>query len=157
MKPATPDDCEAPPPGSPQLNGRPVNARPRSFADVRSGQKPSCTLSGQRNGPNMVLVGGNVPIAGLTRLLGSRLGGVRVLDRTGINDRFNFVLEFAIDDNAPGLRVPGLPEETKEPSDVALAATIFTALEDQLGLKLEPAKAPREYIVIDHVEHPSPN
>jgi uncharacterized protein (TIGR03435 family) len=34
---------------------------------------------------------------------------------------------------------------------------IFTALEDQRGLKLEPARAPREFIVIDRVERPSPN
>jgi uncharacterized protein (TIGR03435 family) len=34
---------------------------------------------------------------------------------------------------------------------------MFTALQEQLGLKLEPAKAMREYIVIDHVERPSEN
>jgi hypothetical protein len=37
------------------------------------------------------------------------------------------------------------------------AATIFTALEEQLGIRLEPAKAPREFLVIDHVERLSPN
>jgi len=159
MKPATLGvDCEPPSPGSPQLNGIPVTMRPRSFADVRSGQKPSCTLGGERNGPNMVIVGGAVPISGLARMLASRLGGVRVLDKTGVTDRFNFVLEFAVDENAPGLRIPGLPPpERPEASDVPLAATIFSALEDQLGLKLEPAKAGREFIVIDHVERASPN
>jgi uncharacterized protein (TIGR03435 family) len=162
MKPVTMDDCEPPPPGAPRLNGIPVTARPRSFADVRSGQKPSCALGGERNGPNMVVVGGAVPLSGLARLLASRLGGVRVIDKTGVTDRFNFVLEFAVDENAPGLRFPGVappPQEAEpaEPSDVPLAATIFSALEDQLGLKLEPAKSGREYIVIDHIEHPSPN
>lgn len=161
MKPVTADDCEALParPGSPLLNGQPIAMlkRPRSFADVRSGQKPSCAQSMERNGPNMVFVGGNIPISGLARMLASRLGGVRVLDKTGVTDRFNFILEFAVDENAPGLRIPGLPQETTEPSDVPLAATIFSALEDQLGLKLEPAKAGREFIVIDHVERPSPN
>jgi uncharacterized protein (TIGR03435 family) len=163
MKPATPGvDCEPPPAGSPQLNGVPVTMRPRSFADVRNGQKPSCTLGGQRNGPNMVVVGGAVPISALARMLASRLGGVRVTDKTGVTDRFNFILEFAVDENAPGLRLPGVappPQETEttEPSDVPLAATIFSALEDQLGLKLERAKAGREFIVVDHVEHPSPN
>jgi uncharacterized protein (TIGR03435 family) len=42
-------------------------------------------------------------------------------------------------------------------SDIPRAATIFTALEEQLGLKLEPTKAPREFIVIDHVERLTPN
>jgi len=36
-------------------------------------------------------------------------------------------------------------------------ALIFAAVEAQLGLTLEPAKAPREFIVIDRVERPSPN
>ena len=160
MKPVTADDCEALParPGTPLVNGQPIiNARPRSFADVRSGQKPSCALWGERNGPNTVVVAGNIPIAGLARILGTRLGGVRVLDKTGVTDKFNFVLEFAVDENAPGLRIRGLPEEPAQSADVPLAATIFTALEDQLGLKLEPAKTGREYIVIDHIEHPSPN
>jgi uncharacterized protein (TIGR03435 family) len=80
-----------------------------------------------------------------------------VIDKTGVTDRFNFLLEFAVDENAPGLRLPGLPPDTTEPSDVPLAATIFSAIEDQLGLKLEPAKAGREFIVIDHVERLSPN
>jgi len=43
------------------------------------------------------------------------------------------------------------------PSGIPRAATIFTALEEQLGLKLEPTKAPRGFIVIDHVERLSPN
>jgi uncharacterized protein (TIGR03435 family) len=160
MRPVTADDCEPLPARGTALNGQPMNARPRSFADVRSGQKPSCALWGERNGPNMVVTGGNTPIAGLARILGMRLGGVRVFDKTGVTDRFNFVLEFAVDENAPGLRLAGAapPEgEATEPSDVPLAATIFSALEDQLGLKLERSKAGREFIVVDHIEHPTPN
>jgi uncharacterized protein (TIGR03435 family) len=44
-----------------------------------------------------------------------------------------------------------------QPADVPRAATIFTAIEEQLGLKLEPARAPRDFIVIDRVERPSPD
>ena len=130
---------------------------PRNFSDVRRGEKPSCGMWGpQRNGPNMVNVGGDVPIGALVQLLGFRLGGVRVLDRTGGSDRFNFVLEFVLDENSPGLPGGRLLAPT-EPSDVPRAATIFTALEEQLGLKLEPSRALREFIVIDRVERPSPN
>ena len=44
-----------------------------------------------------------------------------------------------------------------EPSNIPRAPDLFTALEQQLGLKLEPARAPREFIVIDQVERPSPD
>jgi uncharacterized protein (TIGR03435 family) len=47
--------------------------------------------------------------------------------------------------------------EEAPPSDIPLAATIFTALEEQLGLRLESAKVPREFLVINHVETLSPN
>ena len=160
LRPAPEGSCEpmAPPPGSPQLNGQPATPRtpPRNFADVRSGQKPSCGLMLQRNGPNVVFVGGGVPITALVQVLGSRLGGIRVQDRTDMNDRYNFVLEFVVDENAPG--VPGLdPPAPAEPSDIPRAATIFTAVEEELGLKLDRDKGSREFIVIDHIEHPTPN
>jgi uncharacterized protein (TIGR03435 family) len=161
VKPVVSGACDLLPgrAGSPLLNGYPgsVLTPPRNFEDVRRGQKPSCGLWRQRNGPNLVFVGGGVPLSALTQALGSRLGGVRVLDRTGTSDRFNFILEFVIDESTPGPRLGNLPPETAEPSDVPPAATIFSALEEQLGLKLESARAPREFIVIDHVERPSPD
>jgi len=140
--------------------GTPVESlpQPRNFADVRRGAKPSCGLSGQRNGPNMVFVGGAGQLEGLARVLGSRLGGIRVLDRTGVTDRFNFVVEFAVDENEPGLpieRRADLPPLPGEENDAPLAPTIFTALEEQLGLRLERAQTGREFIVVDRIERPA--
>jgi uncharacterized protein (TIGR03435 family) len=147
-------------PGSPLLYGYPLNVLtpPRKVADVRRGEKPSCGLWGHRNGPNWVSLGGDVPFDAITGFLGFRLGARRVFDKTGLTDRFNFVLEFVLDENTPGPGVPGavLPAPP-QPADVPPAATIFVALEEQLGLRLEPARAPREFIVIDQVERPSPN
>jgi len=130
---------------------------PRTLADVRRGLKPSCGMWGGPNGPNQVVLGGDVPLDAIIKSLGFRLGGVRILDRTGVTDRFNFVLEFAIDQNTPGLPGVEIPGRGAELIDVAPAATVFTALEEQLGLKLESARAPREFIVIDRIERPSPN
>jgi uncharacterized protein (TIGR03435 family) len=145
--------------GSPLLNGFPgsVLSPPRKVAEVRRGEKPSCGLWTQRNGPNMVFVGGGVPVSALVTSLGFRLGGVRILDRTGVTNKFNFVLEFVLDENSPGLGRGELPLPGAELTDVEPGATIFTALEDQLGLKLESARAGREFIVIDQIERPSPN
>ena len=41
--------------------------------------------------------------------------------------------------------------------DTPSSPTIFAALEDQLGLKLVPAKAPVDVLVVDHIERPSEN
>jgi uncharacterized protein (TIGR03435 family) len=161
IKPVASGACEPLPgkPGYAVLNGQPVNAGPpRSFDDVRKGRKPSCGLWTQRNGPNMVLVAGEVPLTSLVQTLAARLGGFRVIDRTGITDKYNFILEFVLDENSPGLPAGTLPtHDLVEPSDILPAATIFSALEEQLGLAIEPARAPREFIVIDHIERPSPN
>jgi uncharacterized protein (TIGR03435 family) len=159
IRPAAAGSCEELParPGSPLFYGHAANVLtpPRTLADLQRGEKPSCGLWGHRNGPNQLVIGGDVPLESLTLTLGMRLGGVRVADRTGITDRFNYVLEFVLDENTPGLGVE-LPDRRAE-LDVPPAATIFSALEEQLGLRLESARAGREFIVIDHVERPSPN
>ena len=65
-----------------------------------------------------------------------------VVDRTGLAGDFTFDLEFAPAD-------PGLGESA--------AASVFTAVQEQLGLKLESGKVPAEIIVIDRAERPSEN
>ena len=155
IKPVDPATaCEAgPPPGVPAVRIR------RTFKDVRNGQKPSCGLGIQANGPNRVLVGGAAPLQALANALGGPLGlGVRVFDKTGIADRFNFVLE-VLDETPPERRIV-LPDPDNHPetaADVPPAANIFSGIEDQLGLRLVPSKASRPFVVIDQVERPSAN
>jgi uncharacterized protein (TIGR03435 family) len=69
-----------------------------------------------------------------------------VVDRTGLTGTFNIRLQFTRDD-------PQEPSLAPSPDDAA--PTIFEALQQQLGLKLEPTKAPVEVLVVDHAEQPS--
>ena len=62
-----------------------------------------------------------------------------IIDKTGLNALYDIDLRWS-PDNEPDT-----------------GPSIFTALEEQLGLKLEPAKAPIDVIVIDHIERPSEN
>jgi len=71
-----------------------------------------------------------------------------------VDDEFIIRLEFHPDENTPGIKSP---EERDADTSAPQAASIFTALEEQIGVKLEKAKGQRGYLVIDRVERPSPN
>jgi uncharacterized protein (TIGR03435 family) len=90
------------------------------------------------------------PMAALIDLL-QVLENVPVLDRTGLTGKYDFNLAFSRDPETPML-----PGNTLPPTNDA-EPTIFAALQDQLGLKLVPAKISMDEIVIDHIEKPSPN
>jgi uncharacterized protein (TIGR03435 family) len=75
-----------------------------------------------------------------------------VVDRTGLSEVFDFTLEFA-----PELGPGSQTGATGGASDPSAPPSIFTALQEQLGLKLESQKGPVEVFVIDHVEQPSEN
>jgi uncharacterized protein (TIGR03435 family) len=62
-----------------------------------------------------------------------------VVDKTGVRKTFDIKLTWSSD-----------PDDTE-------GASIFTAVQEQLGLKLEAAKAPVEVLVVDHIERPSEN
>jgi uncharacterized protein (TIGR03435 family) len=80
--------------------------------------------------------------------------GRPVIDKTGINGMFDFHLRFSLDEATVGMPIRG--GEPDATSDIA-APSIFTAVQEQLGLKLEQAKGPGEFLVIDGVERPSEN
>jgi uncharacterized protein (TIGR03435 family) len=67
-----------------------------------------------------------------------------VVDQTGLAGRFDFKLKWTSDDS-------------RAPTDGSAAPGIFTAVQEQLGLKLDAVKAPTDVLMIDHVERPSAN
>ena len=72
-----------------------------------------------------------------------------VIDKTALKGRFDFTLKYAPDRDAASGADNGSPQDD--------APSIFTALEEQLGLKLQPDKGPVDTVVIDHVEQPTEN
>jgi uncharacterized protein (TIGR03435 family) len=86
----------------------------------------------------------------------SSLMGRTVVDRTGITGVFHVRLKFAPDDPAAGISRPSTERDNTAPPADNLPS-IFTALQEQLGLKLESGKGPVDVLVIDHVERPSEN
>lgn len=63
-----------------------------------------------------------------------------VVDKTGLKGRYDLQLKWSADDGAP--------------VDADAPPSLFTALQEQLGLRLQPAKAPVETFVVDHAELP---
>lgn len=112
------------------------------------GERLQC---GMRVAPNQVLAGG-IPLSQLTVLLSQFTQRV-VVDRTGLNGSFDIDLSFTPERMPQGPPPPGAPPLNIDPNGPSL----FTALQEQLGLKLESEKAPVEVLVIDHVERPSPD
>ena len=79
----------------------------------------------------------------------TQITGRTVLDKTGLKGNYDVTLNYAPLDGQPTF-LNGVPQEETRPS-------IFTAVQEQLGLKLDSQKAPVEVLVIDHVERPSEN
>jgi uncharacterized protein (TIGR03435 family) len=106
-----------------------------------------------RNGPNELFVASAITIDGLSSHL-SRITGRTVVDKTGLRDKYDIRLEYLPDDVRSRINAGDRPSE---PADIQLGATLFTAIEEQLGLKLTAVKGTREVIVIDHIERPTGN
>jgi uncharacterized protein (TIGR03435 family) len=120
------------------------------------GPGPSACL-GQRlgsHGLNWTLDGTGATMNGLVNFLANNTGR-DVIDKTGLAGQYDFQLEWA-PDVPTGAPLGGADDRPAPVSDVT-GPTIFSALHDQLGLKLESGKGPIEVLVIDHVEKPSAN
>ncbi|HEY6488136.1 MAG: TIGR03435 family protein [Terracidiphilus sp.] len=71
--------------------------------------------------------------------------GRLIVDKTGLEGKkFDFEVKWT-------------PENVRAAADTEAGPSIFTALEEELGLKLVPSKEPLDVLVIDHIERPSPN
>jgi uncharacterized protein (TIGR03435 family) len=100
---------------------------------AKSGGRPICGM--QASGRRMAA--GGLPIRTLVGSLSGSAGRL-INDRTGLDGNFDWDLEWAPESDPNG-------------------PSIFTALQEQLGLKLQPSRGPVEVVVVEHVEPPTPD
>ena len=119
---------------------RPVGAKPDGA------QAAAC---GNQVGRNVMVLRGNT-VRGLANQLGRLpIVGRPVIDATGLTDTFDIQLTWSFE--------PVVTGDSAPPGAQPDATSIFTALQEQLGLKLEPSRGPVDVMVIDSVQPPSEN
>ena len=91
---------------------------------------------------NRNLTARDIPMSSLASSLAGQVHRT-VIDKTGLQGNYDLALKWS-DDDAPDAQTDAAP-------------SIFTALQEQLGLKLQPAKGPVETLVVDNAEMPSEN
>ena len=135
---ASSSDCDA------MLTGRSGPQPPPAKPD----DPPLC---GMRIGPGQMLLGG-VPMSQFAFVLAPFAQRI-VIDRTELTGKYNLQLSWT----PQGMRLGGPPPQGGPPLPPIDpdGASLFVAIQEQLGLKLEPSRAPIEVVVIDQVERPT--
>jgi uncharacterized protein (TIGR03435 family) len=110
---------------------------------------PQCGMVGSAGPGGIRLMGDAQSMPVLISAL-SGYAGRPVLDRTGLTGLFSFTLEFGLDQQPP----PGPQQPDALSRD---SPSFLTAVQEQLGLRLESRSGPVDVVVIDHVERPAPD
>jgi bla regulator protein blaR1 len=148
LTPSTNDCPQAPPAGA---RGR--GPGPQPFAMPAPGEIPKC---GWTIGPGRLAAGGQTMEQLTTNL--SRLVGKIVVDKTNLPGTFDLLVEYTPDPGIGGRGdFPGRPPDGGPAPPTSDGPSIFTALQEQLGLRLESTKGPVSVLVIDRAEQPMEN
>lgn len=116
------------------------------------GSKMPCGM--MRMGPSQLNATAQT-LSQFIQILSRRLGRT-VIDKTGLTGKFDITLEWTPDQTeSQSLQLP--PDSPRPGVSDAAGPSIFTAIQEQLGLKLESKKGPVEIFVIEHAEKPSEN
>src|SRR5688572_9999433 len=142
-----------PPPGAraggPPLDGR--GAPPPPGTPFSLGERAAC---GDRMGFGQLLAGG-MPISRLATQILPQLTGRVVIDRTVLTGGYDIDLKWSPtpDQLPPGPPPPGVELPPIDPNGPSL----LTALQEQLGLKLDTERGPVDVLVIDRIQQPAEN
>ena len=142
----------------PQLKPAAADCVALAAARGRSGPPPGPPAPGQRPQCGMMmrpggLSAGGMPLAQLVASLSANIQRI-VVDRTGLTGAFDIDLMWTPDQMPQGRGDPPPGAPPLPPIDPN-GPSLFTAVQEQLGLKLESTKAPVDVLVIDHAEKPT--
>jgi uncharacterized protein (TIGR03435 family) len=137
-------DCEA------LMESGTATSDDRARCDLRFRPKMVDGPGGRPSIYSMTLVLQGVRLSRLATLLQNSVDRV-IVDKTGLEGTFDLDLEFAPSDNR---RPVGLPGPPSPPAD---GPPLFTALQEQLGLKLESVRAPVPVLVVESAQLPIPD
>jgi uncharacterized protein (TIGR03435 family) len=135
--------------GAPPIDGR--GAPPPPGTPFSLGERPAC---GDRMAFGQLLAGG-MPISRLATQLLPQLTGRVVVDRTGLTGGYDIDLKWT---PTPDQLPPGPPPPGVEPPPIdPTGPSLFTALQEQLGLKLDTERGPIDVLVVDRLQQPAEN
>jgi uncharacterized protein (TIGR03435 family) len=121
-----------------------------------NGFTPAGTRGSRMPEPGQFVATGQ-PIGVIIGTLSHELGVPIVLDQTGLTGEYDFTLKWTPDSGFSARTANSGQDSDSAPLPDPSGTSIFTALQEQLGLKLETKKAPVDVLVITHVERPSGN
>jgi bla regulator protein blaR1 len=139
----------------PKLSAAKVDCEARFSGARRGGPPPDFPTAGQpmecgfMMGPGNMNVGG-MPMLELARSLSPMVGRI-VIDKTGLKGRYDFQMTYAPEGRGFGGGPAGADAPPVDPNTPSL----FTALQEQLGLKLESERGPVDVVVIDRIDQPT--
>lgn len=142
--------------------GEPIDQCGRSVNTGSFGNNPRPVTPPEHQPGESIIFAGCMALSQLATVV-SRDVGRPVVDNTGLPGKYHFTLHFmpapSGAGDSGGSNAPGGADQSGNvlPDSASRGPSIFVALQEQLGLKLEAKKVTVEVLVIDHVEHPSEN
>jgi uncharacterized protein (TIGR03435 family) len=127
-----------------RAHSEPCPSEPAQVAPVVINAMPPC---GRMSGSDRVIMMNARPLSDLATILARRVARP-VVDRSGLAGLFDVDLRWTADarSSAPIAQAPGAPDDS---------VSVFTALQEQLGLRLQGERVDTEFLVIDKVERPT--
>jgi len=148
-----------PPPPPPPSGASGAPGGPASRPGAAAGPPPGAPMTMMRMSPQgMSLESRRATMASLAQLLSQQMGAT-VVDKTGLTGKYDFTLSFTPDNFMINGHPPGggAGPDGGAQSQEPVGPSIFTAVQEQLGLKLVAEKQAVDVVVIDHIEQPTAN